>query len=267
MYTIGEFSKIGNVSAKMLRHYDSIGLLHPKTVNPENNYRYYSQDQVQVIMLINKLKRYRFSLKEISNMIHNLDTVRLEKEFTSKIMDLETTISDYAQLLIEMQLELNKLRKGLPIMESRTYKISVDTQEDIIVIASRQKTSMSNLGNIIGNCMEKVFKNHLRPSGPILINYYDKDFDPEDTEFEVKVPVNSELPGITTIHKGGLCAHTKFVGPYSELGYAYAALNDYIKDNKYTVSAAPYDVYLTTPSPILDPSEQITEVYFPIEKI
>lgn len=43
MLSIGEFSKICQVSAKTLRYYDEIGLLRPEEINPENGYRYYSR--------------------------------------------------------------------------------------------------------------------------------------------------------------------------------------------------------------------------------
>ena len=39
MLTIGEFSRLGRISSRMLRHYDTLGLLCPETVG-ENGYRY-----------------------------------------------------------------------------------------------------------------------------------------------------------------------------------------------------------------------------------
>ncbi len=47
MYTIGEFSKICQVSVKTLHHYDRIGLLTPFRVDSFTGYRYYTKDQVQ----------------------------------------------------------------------------------------------------------------------------------------------------------------------------------------------------------------------------
>ena len=40
MFTIGEFATIGRVSVRMLRHYDSIGLLTPARVDDRSGYRY-----------------------------------------------------------------------------------------------------------------------------------------------------------------------------------------------------------------------------------
>ena len=42
MFRIGEFSKIAQVSGRLLRYYDEIGLLSPEFTDPQTSYRYYS---------------------------------------------------------------------------------------------------------------------------------------------------------------------------------------------------------------------------------
>ena len=46
MLKIGEFSKLSHISVRMLRHYDEIGLLHPKEVDPDTGYRIYGEEQL-----------------------------------------------------------------------------------------------------------------------------------------------------------------------------------------------------------------------------
>ena len=46
MFTIGEFDRHGRVSVRMLRHYDSTGLLRPARVDPANGYRFYAVGQL-----------------------------------------------------------------------------------------------------------------------------------------------------------------------------------------------------------------------------
>ena len=48
MLSIGEFSNICKVSTKTLRYYAEIGLLEPSEVNPENGYRYYAIEQLEI---------------------------------------------------------------------------------------------------------------------------------------------------------------------------------------------------------------------------
>lgn len=47
MFRIGEFSRLTQVSIRMLRYYDETGLLHPAQVDPFTGYRSYSVEQMQ----------------------------------------------------------------------------------------------------------------------------------------------------------------------------------------------------------------------------
>ena len=46
MYRIGDFSNLGQISVRMLRHYDQLGLLKPEKVDLISGYRYYSIEQL-----------------------------------------------------------------------------------------------------------------------------------------------------------------------------------------------------------------------------
>ena len=46
MLKIGEFSKLTQVSVRMLRHYDEIGLLKPAEIDCFTDYRYYKEEQL-----------------------------------------------------------------------------------------------------------------------------------------------------------------------------------------------------------------------------
>ena len=68
MLTIGEFSRLGRVSARMLRHYDAVGLLQPEYV-AENGYRFYEQRQLADLQRIRRLNDYGFPLSQISELL------------------------------------------------------------------------------------------------------------------------------------------------------------------------------------------------------
>ena len=55
MFTIGEFSKLGRISPRMLRYYDAMGLLRPTRIG-ENGYRYYEAAQLETLAEIETLK-------------------------------------------------------------------------------------------------------------------------------------------------------------------------------------------------------------------
>lgn len=65
LYQIGEVSKICNIPIKTLRYYDEIKLLIPRKIDPDSNYRYYSNEQLTLVLVIKYFKEAGFSLKEI----------------------------------------------------------------------------------------------------------------------------------------------------------------------------------------------------------
>jgi DNA-binding transcriptional MerR regulator len=69
MLSIGDFAGLGRVSVRMLRHYDTIGLLRPAHVDPHSGYRWYTADQLSVLNRILALKDLGFTLHQVQAMI------------------------------------------------------------------------------------------------------------------------------------------------------------------------------------------------------
>src|SRR5258708_32168685 len=71
MFRIGEFSKIAQVSGRLLRYYDEIGLLRPESIDPETGYRYYSARQLPRLNRILVLKELVLSLEQIARLLQH----------------------------------------------------------------------------------------------------------------------------------------------------------------------------------------------------
>ena len=103
MLSIGQFSKVCQVSIKTLHHYDRIGLMKPCRVEEENGYRYYDREQIPTMLLIQRLKRYGFSLSEIREMLCCSDKevlfAKLEKQKRAVKIQLDLTF----QVIREME--------------------------------------------------------------------------------------------------------------------------------------------------------------------
>jgi DNA-binding transcriptional MerR regulator len=64
MVKIGDFARMGRVSIKALRYYDTIGLLRPARVDTATGYRYYSAAQLPVLNRLLVYKNLGFSLDQ-----------------------------------------------------------------------------------------------------------------------------------------------------------------------------------------------------------
>lgn len=68
LYTIGEVSKLVNISIKALRYYDKINLFKPAYVDQDTNYRYYKDSQIYLLDIIKSLKYIGTPLEEMKKV-------------------------------------------------------------------------------------------------------------------------------------------------------------------------------------------------------
>jgi Cu(I)-responsive transcriptional regulator len=65
---IGEASKASGVTAKMIRYYESIGLI-PKAGRTESGYRVYSNIEVNTLRFIHRAREFGFSIAQIRRLV------------------------------------------------------------------------------------------------------------------------------------------------------------------------------------------------------
>ena len=65
---IGEAARKAGVTAKMVRHYESLGLL-PKVHRTESGYRVYSEAEVHTLRFIKRSRDLGFSMAQIAELV------------------------------------------------------------------------------------------------------------------------------------------------------------------------------------------------------
>ena len=99
LYTIGQVSKICDVSQRMLRYYEKVGLITPDHIAKPSHYRYYSVRTMQRVQVIRYLIDQGFRLEEISEALSGEDMDRFEALFLQKIDQTRSEIEYYHQRL------------------------------------------------------------------------------------------------------------------------------------------------------------------------
>jgi Cu(I)-responsive transcriptional regulator len=67
-FNIGEAARASGVTAKMVRHYEAIGLLPPAR-RTQAGYRLYGADDVRVLQFIHRSRALGFSLDQIADLL------------------------------------------------------------------------------------------------------------------------------------------------------------------------------------------------------
>jgi MerR family transcriptional regulator, copper efflux regulator len=65
---IGEAAQLSGVNAKLIRHYESIGII-PKASRSESGYRTYNEAEVHILSFVKRSRNLGFSMKEIKKLV------------------------------------------------------------------------------------------------------------------------------------------------------------------------------------------------------
>ena len=103
---IGEAAKLSGVSAKMVRHYEGLGLL-PRVVRTDSGYRQYSEAEVHTLRFIKRGRELGFSMEEIGELVGLWQNRRRASANVRKIAQKHA--DDLAQKIAAMQ----EMRKTL----------------------------------------------------------------------------------------------------------------------------------------------------------
>ncbi len=65
---IGQAAKMSGINAKLIRHYESVGII-PKASRSEAGYRTYSETDVNILSFVKRSRNMGFSMKEIKKLV------------------------------------------------------------------------------------------------------------------------------------------------------------------------------------------------------
>lgn len=92
LFSIGDMAKLCGISARQLRYYDQIGVIRPSYRDPSNGYRYYTEDQIELLFFLRELRNLGISNDSIQRLFINRDVEQLVQELQINLSMVEREI-------------------------------------------------------------------------------------------------------------------------------------------------------------------------------
>lgn len=271
-YQIGEVSKICNIPIKTLRYYDEIELLIPRKIDPDTNYRYYSNDQLALVLVIKHFKEAGFSLKEIKVLLGREDLEYNTKKINEKCIDIDNKINDLKMLKEKLQFFIKESKKEKK--KHKEFRIEIKEIPIFYVAYLRDRGPCTIEEFTVRYCklISLVEKNNFHIIRNAMAIYYDNCIDFEEKEkkdydIEVCIGVSEEREIKGLVRKfGGFKAVTAIhYGSYNNMIDAYRKINKFIYENGYEICGEPIDNYLIDIMNTIDEENYVTELIIPIK--
>ena len=112
MLSIGAFAQIGQVTHRMLRHWDAAGLLMPAHVDEFSGYRSYDPSQLERLHRIVALRQLGFGLDDISAILdRGVDAERIAALLRIRRTEVEQEHRVAAERLVDVERRLHLIER------------------------------------------------------------------------------------------------------------------------------------------------------------
>ena len=274
MFRIGEFSQIARVSGRLLRYYDSIGLLRPKRIDPETGYRYYSAGQLERLNRILALKDLGLSLDQVARMLDDkISTAEIRGMLALKKAELERSLAEEAARLRHIESRLTQIEQqgsigdydvvvksapATPVLSTRAVYVNFDD-----VIAALREISQAVRAQVAATARENM----------IVVAHCD--FDDENLDLQIGVTLSRAVNKPVHLPSGAQLALTELPasptlativrsGPLYQSHLAFGRLGVWMEANSYQIAGPCREVFLDMPFQV--PGDPAVEIQFPVTK-
>ncbi|WP_405618879.1 MerR family transcriptional regulator [Streptomyces sp. NBC_01511] len=178
MFTIGDFARHGRVSARMLRHYDAIGLLRPAHTDPFSGYRYYTAAQLARLNRVVALKDLGFTLQQVREILEDrVSTDELRGMLTLRRAELEAAMAASAARLGQVEARLRSIESEGRMPTEDVVVKNIPAVRLAELTATAESYAPEHIGPVIGPLYEELFRRleaaGVVPTGPGVSRYED----------------------------------------------------------------------------------------------
>ena len=270
MFRIGEFSKLTQVSVRMLRYYDEAGLLKPAEVDRWTGHRLYSVEQIPRLDRIRYLRDSGFQVSEIALALE-MDDHALLVSLDKKCLEIEQAIQKEQERLLKIAVAKEEIQGSKSELH---YHISMKSIPACQVLSLRRTVPTYYLeGDLWKELSAFAEKEEIEISSDTFTIYHDTEYREQDVDMEICAPVkkageNREPFCFRMTEAVPAMASTMVYGEFSNINEAYLAFAKWLqKNSNYQMSAPVRQIVHRGPWNENAPAKYLTELQIPVEPL
>lgn len=281
MVKIGDFSQMGQVSVRMLRHYDKLGLLKPGHVDAWSGYRYYTLDQLPRLHQIMALKDLGLSLEEIGTLLDDAQAdARLAQLLRRRQEAIEAQLAQERARLARVSARLRQIEAAnRPI----PYAVALKELPAQTVIAIRETVPhVTQMGDVRDRLLRTLYARldaHRITPGTELAIYHLQAYTEDDIDMSLAVealdkaslPDDERLLRRYRLPAAPLAASIVYHGSMWDIPDVVTNLYRWIGANGYASAGAYREVHLFGRELELfasdNPDDAVFEILVPVESL
>lgn len=268
MFRIGEFSKLTQVTIRMLRYYDKMGLLKPEQTDPWTGYRMYSSDQIPVLNKIIYLRDCGFNVAEIAYVLKSDDSLDIAKQLERKHLEIEQNILAEQEKLRKIELSKKEL---LCRKSEMHYNINIKPVPACQVLSLRRRIPDYYAEETLWKELSEYAQREGIPiSDKTFSIYHDEEYREKNVDVEICVFVKK-----AGTDKGHFVYHTTeavpamactmVYGDFSNIAGAYQAFARWLQENShYQMGTPSRQIVHRGPWNEENPECYLTEIQIPL---
>ena len=270
MFRIGEFSKLTQVSVRMLRYYDEAGLLKPAEVDRWTGHRLYSVEQIPRLDRIRYLRDSGFLISEIALALE-MDDHALLVSLNKKCLEIEQAIQKEQERLLKIAVAKEEIQGSKSELH---YHISMKSIPACQVLSLRRTVpTYYSEGDLWKELSAFAEKEEIEISSDTFTIYHDTEYREQDVDMEICAPVkkageNREPFCFRMTEAVPAMASTMVYGEFSNIKEAYLAFAKWLqKNSNYQMSAPVRQIVHRGPWNENAPAKYLTELQIPVEPL
>ena len=269
MFKIGEFSKLTQVSIRMLRYYDETGVLKPAEIDKFSNYRLYSSEQIPILNKILFLRDLGFNISEITIALKEWDSEYITSRLEQKRLEILSAMKAEEDKLLKIELAKKDIQEE---------KIEINYNVTIKSIPGYQVFSLRRIvpdyyaeGQMWQEMSHFAGKHKIPVSSNTFTIYHDTDYREKDVDIEICAPVarmGENTNGFTyrKIVPVPIMACTMVYGPFENISEAYLSFAQWLTEhNQYRMVGQSRQIVHRGQWNEDSPEKYLTEIQIPLE--